>query len=332
LIQIEAAKLAGRYIDPAAGRITVEAYAASWTARRSWRPASRERFEGELRRRILPAFGGWPIADLRRAHIEQWAAGLPVGPSSARGVAATFRTMLTAAVEDELIARNPAAGARLPKAEVTPIVPLTVEQVLAIVDHAPAHRRGAVVLAAGTGLRPGEAMGVTVDRIDFLRRELRVDRQLYSPPTGSPAFAPPKTRRGYRTIALSSIVLDALSAHLATFGRDGLGPDALVFHYAGRPIDRQRLPHWFRRGAQGAGVTASWHDLRHHHASVLLSAGVSPAIVAERLGHDLAELLKTYAHVIRSDEDRVRAIVDGALGQLRTFEDRGPLNTGPHQR
>jgi integrase len=61
-----------------------------------------------------------------------------------------------------------------------------------------------------------------------------------------------------------------------------------------------------------AGTT--WHDLRHHHASVLLSDGVSPALVAERLGHDIQTLLRTYAHVIRQDEDRVRAVVDEALG------------------
>jgi integrase len=58
----------------------------------------------------------------------------------------------------------------------------------------------------------------------------------------------------------------------------------------------------------------TWHDLRHHHASVLLSRGVSPALVAERLGHDIKTLIRTYAHVIRSDEDRVRSIVDESLG------------------
>jgi integrase len=61
-------------------------------------------------------------------------------------------------------------------------------------------------------------------------------------------------------------------------------------------------------------VGPGWHDLRHHHASVLLSKGVSPAIVAERLGHDLKTLLRTYAHVIRQDDERVRTIVDGSLG------------------
>lgn len=89
-----------------------------------------------------------------------------------------------------------------------------------------------------------------------------------------------------------------------------------------------RVPHASGRdGGAGAGVEVraplrcrkryvgpGGHDLPHHHASVLLSKGVSPALVAERLAHDLNTLLRTYAHVIRQDEDRVRAIVDGALG------------------
>ncbi len=70
-----------------------------------------------------------------------------------------------------------------------------------------------------------------------------------------------------------------------------------------------------RGAATGAGVAGrTWHDLRHHHASVLLSAGVSPALVAERLGHDVKTLLTTYAHVIRNDDERVRSIVDETLG------------------
>jgi integrase len=60
-------------------------------------------------------------------------------------------------------------------------------------------------------------------------------------------------------------------------------------------------------------VGPGWDDLRHHHASVLLSNRVSPVLVAERLGHDLSTLLRTYAHVIRQDDERVRAIVDVTL-------------------
>jgi len=69
-----------------------------------------------------------------------------------------------------------------------------------------------------------------------------------------------------------------------------------------------------RGAAARAGIAATFHDFRHHHASVLLSEGVSPALVAERLGHDVVTLLSVYGHVIRVDDDRVRAIVEASLG------------------
>jgi integrase len=331
LVEVQHQLVTGRYVDPSAGRITVADYAASWLARRTWRPLTRDRVEGELRRFILPQFGAWPIGTVRRAHVEAWANGLPLAPSSVRIVAGTFRSMLSAAVEDELLARNPASRAHLPAREHAPVVPLTTEQVLAIARSAPEWLRSGVVLAAGTGLRQGEAMAVTMDRVDFLRRELRVDRQL-STRAGGAVFAPPKSRRGYRTIALSGVVLDALSAHVAAFGA---GDEGLVFHdQRGRPIVRSRLTTAMKATTAAVGIDATWHDLRHHHASVLLSAGVSPALVAERLGHDIKTLLDTYAHVIRTDEDRVRAIVDDALaGSAEAIlRPQSPLITPSHSR
>jgi len=246
--------------------------------------------------------------------------------------------MLASAVDDERIARNPATGARLPKIISAPLVPMTVDEVRALAAGCTERLRAAIVVDAGTGLRQGELFGLTVDRIDFLRRTLRVDRQLWTPRDGPPRFAPPKTRNSYRTIALSPLVTDTLSAHLAAYGP---GPQGHVFMIeAGRPVSRTkasvamrsarnaaadrtvtgatRLTDPARRAALQAEAesmrTVTWHDLRHHHASVLLSEGVSPALVAERLGHTMVTLMGTYAHVIRSDEDRVHTIVDASLG------------------
>ncbi len=312
LVKVQHDLMTGRYVDPRAGRVKLSDFAATWTARQHWRPATRERVDRELRLYILPTFGDRPVASIRRAHVEDWVAELPLAPSSARRVAETLRTLLNGAVADELVAINPAVGAKVPAEEHPPVVPLEVDQILALTHCSPAAMRGAIVLGAGTGLRQGEAMGLTIDRVDFLRREVRVDRQLWTPGKGRPVFAPPKTRRGYRTLSLSAVVLDALSAQLANHGP---GQDGLVFHTNGRPVGRATLSQRFRRAAKAAGFAATWHDLRHYHASVLLSAGISPALVAERLGHDLKTLLATYAHVIRSDEDRVRAVVDATLGE-----------------
>jgi integrase len=311
LTSVEHSKLSGAYVDPSAGRTTVEAYAQQWTQRRTWRPATVDRVEREFRLYIIPAFGRTELRAVRRPEIERWAATLPLAPSSVRRIVETFGTMMASAAADEVIPRNPVTGARLPSAERAPLVPLSVDEVWRMADAVPSHMRAAVVLSAGTGLRQGEAMAVTIDRVDFLRRSVRVDRQLWTPKAGQPVFAPPKTRRGYRTVALSSVVLDVLSAHIA---EHDTGDDGLLFHFEGRAISRAMVAKHMRAASARAGVKATWHDLRHHHASTLLSAGVSPALVAERLGHDIGTLLATYAHVIRSDEDRVRAIVEDTLG------------------
>jgi integrase len=254
-------------------------------------------------------------------------ADLPLKPSSVAAVAQTLSALFSAAVEDGRLASNPVSGARLPQVVNAPFVPLTSDEVRRFTAGAPDHVRAAVLVAAGTGMRQGELFGLTVDRIDFLRRELRVDRQLWTPKRGPAVLAPPKTSKSYRTVAMSSLVAAGLSAHLATFGAR---PDGLVFHTPlGGMVVRAQASAYARRAGLASGlgrlvpvedqktsryVGPGWHDLRHHHASVLLSKGVSPALVAERLGHDLKTLLRTYAHVIRQDDERVRTIVDGSLG------------------
>jgi len=58
---------------------------------------------------------------------------------------------------------------------------LTVEQVAALASAVPRRYRALVIVSAALGLRQGEACGVTVDRIDFLRRAITIDRQAVTP-------------------------------------------------------------------------------------------------------------------------------------------------------
>jgi hypothetical protein len=108
----------------------------------------------------------------------------------------------------------------------------------------------------------------------WLRREVRIDRQLWTPSGGTAHVAPPTSPNSYRAIALSPLVVDALAAHLSAYGS---GQDELLFHHEGRPIMRAVVGKHMRQAAAAAGVPGrTWHDLRHHEASVLLSEGVSP--------------------------------------------------------
>jgi hypothetical protein len=61
------------------------------------------------------------------------------------------------------------------------------------------------------GVAPSECFGLTVDRVDFLRRQVRVDRQRVSTLYGAPKFGPPKVSN--RTVPMPEVVGSALAAH-----------------------------------------------------------------------------------------------------------------------
>lgn len=85
LADVQHRLLAGTYTPPEAGKITVAAYAEEWMRRRHWAGSTAEGVERILRLPILPELGRWPLAGLRRAHIERWAAGLKLALSSSSG-------------------------------------------------------------------------------------------------------------------------------------------------------------------------------------------------------------------------------------------------------
>jgi integrase len=117
------------------------------------------------------------------------------------------------------------------------------------------------------GLRKGD--------IDFLRPELHYRHQIVSPSKGSPLLAPVKAKTSIRTIGLSTVVLDALSAHLAAFG---IGPNEVIFNLDGRYVSRSAGVKLISRAGRAVGMpSVGWPALRHWHASVLLSEEVSPA-------------------------------------------------------
>ncbi len=311
LVRVQHDLMTGAYVDPTKARTTVADYYAAWSARQPWRPSSRASLTSMFSNHVLPALGGRPLGSIRRGDVESWAAGLTLSGRTAGLAVQYLGTMFEAAVLDGLIARNPTQGAKRPRVDVEPIVPFTTEQLRALEAAAPPWFAVALTLGAVCGLRQGEATGLTVDRINFLRRELTVDRQLATPAAGDPTFAPLKTSKSYRTVPLADVALEPLAGHLEAYGA---GQDGLVLHEAGRPVRRQRFGAVWRSLRLRAGLPdARFHDCRHTFASILLSGGVSVAAAADYLGHTPAVLLHTYAHLMPADHDRARAVVQEAF-------------------
>jgi hypothetical protein len=171
---------------------------AEHLARQPWRAATADIGATALGHAV-GALGDRPLTSLRRSDVQAFVSGLDLAPST---VATTFqhlRALLEAAVDDGLIVRNPARGVKLPARGDGEVVPPSVEQVDALYDAAPAWFRPAVVLGAGLGLRQAEASGVTADRVLWLERAVRIDRQWVTR-RGMAEFAPPKSAASNCTI------------------------------------------------------------------------------------------------------------------------------------
>lgn len=176
-------------------------------------------------------------------------------------------------------------------------------------------------LAATTGMRRGELLGLTWRALDIDAERLSVEQQLT--PGG---FGPPKSARSRRTIALDPETVDALRQHRDAqllerdFTVDAYQDHDLVFcDGLGGPLRPNWLTERFRERRKQAGIpTGTLHVLRHTAATLALTSGVPVHIVAARLGDDPKTVLATYAHLLpQSDElaaERVAALITTAGG------------------
>lgn len=290
---------------------TLSEYAERWlTSQLQQRDSTRGQARSRLELHVLPVIGHLPVGKVTRADVQRVVNEAALGADAKRVMFAWLRAVFNSAVEDRLVVVSPCRKIKLPAVESTVTDPLSVGQVVAIAAGMPGRLAGMVWLGAGSGLRPGELRGLTVDRVQGDR--VVVDRQLV---TGGavPVWGPPKTASSRRTVALAPVTVGVLEAHLREYRR---GPGGLVFASAsGSGLTRSHLQYAWSRAAEGLGLgpRSGWHALRHHHASLLIAGGASPRAVADRLGHaDPSETLRTYSHLWPTDEGRMVGAVQAA--------------------
>jgi integrase len=322
----EADKARGEWIDPRAGSVTFKEYAEAWRLIQVWRPSTAAAAETYLRRHVYPHLGHLPVRAIRRSHIQTMVKAL-TGELAPASVVQAYRwtvPVFRAAGDDKVIAENPCRDIRLPCVDKPKVVPLSTEIVSALIDGVPDRWSAVIVLGAGTGVRVSEALGLTNDRVDWMRRTVTIDRQLVGVRDGLPVFGPVKDRRNRpRTIPLPDMVVATLVDHVRRYG---LGPEGLLFtNRDGEPIRRTTFSDMWRTKARPLGIPEGdgFHQLRHYYASLLIRHGESVKVVQERLGHASAvETLDTYSHLWPDEADGTRAAVDEVLGPARTTYDR----------
>ena len=326
----------GSYVDPVMGKTTLRAYAADWLATRTSDESTRGRLERELRNHILPALGDYELRVLatRPTLIQAWLRDRQTGerPLAASSLGVVFSTLsgvLSAAVDDGFIARNPCSlrSIRPPAKPRGRVVPWTAQQTVEVIEALPAPYRALGVVGAGCGLRQGEAFGLAFDDVDFLRNTVHVRRQVKV--VGDRlVLAPPKGGKE-RDVPLPESVKVELSQHIQAHppvavrmvGQGGreVTTRLLFTGPAGEALHRNWFNrHVWKRALTAAGMTGGredgFHALRHFYASALLDGGESIKAVSTYLGHHSAAFtLATYTHLMPTSEERSRKAIDQAF-------------------
>jgi integrase len=270
-----------------------------------------------VEKHLIPAFGNVQLSRLRPVDIQaHYSRALLSGRLDGKGGLSAvsvqrhhqiLHAALRQAVRWQLLARNPADAVDVPtgKRREMPMPSIEdVKGVLAVAEDSPI---GALVyVTVQTGLRKGEALGLRWSDVDLDAGRLHVQQTAQYISGLGTVFGQPKTTKSARTVALSTDTVRQLARHRAAQAESRLRLGAayhdlgLVFATTfGKPIDASNLRREWLKVRRAANVSLRWHDLRHVHASLLLTQGANPKVVSERLGHSgIAITLNLYSHVL----------------------------------
>ena len=240
------------------------------------RPSTYLTYHGYIENHIKPQLGKIPLNDLTTLHLQQLYKKLlaegrverieaqkqPKGLSAktVRNIHQIISSALKLAVEQRLIARNPAEGCALPKVERKEMQTLPVVQLASFLREAKDSGVFALYyIDLTTGLRRGELLGLKWSDIDLEKGDLRVRRQI-GRIDGKIMEMPLKTKNAYRTLPLSTDAIDVLMQQ-----RRKTGNSEWVFPSpTGGPMSPDSVLHMLHRVLKRAGLPkVRFHDLRH---------------------------------------------------------------------
>ena len=175
-----------------------------------------------------------------------------------------------------------------------------------------------IAVCAFAGLRRGEASALRVSDIDFLRKELRVERQVQWTDDGQIEIRPPKYG-SERTIYIPDGLVTLLAEHVRMH-RPGDDPDRWLFpgsRDASLPAHAATVSRSWRIVRAKVSIQYRLHDCRHFFASGLINAGCDVVTVQRALGHSSPSVtLDTYGHLWPNADDRTRKAAAGLVRRV----------------
>jgi len=306
----------GSWIDPRHASETFGDYSKRWMKERhDLRPRTVELYESLLKIHIRPKFTDLPLGKITPGAVRSWNSALAQRhPVTAAKAFRLLRQILSTAVADEQIARNPCVvkGAGQESSPERPSI--SIPEVDALTEAMPVALRVAVLLAAWCQLRAAEIRGLERRDIDLMHGTVRIERTVnhVANDEGRIEIGPPKTEAGIRTLTVPPHLLPALKHHLAAH----VGTDPSAPLLAGKKGERLSPPvvqkAWNVARISIGRPEIHFHDLRHAGATWLAVSGATTREIMARLGHASPAAALRYQHAT-ADRDTALA---GALSAM----------------
>ena len=324
--------------------LTVEQWAKVFlqSGKSTWKGKTYRNYRGALKNHIVTAFRTRKLATLRPYEVQQWLQELlerSLSISTVLTIRRIFEVILSEAVRNGLIDKNPVRLARPPKYKKKPIRIMSLEQMQELLrlaktkayegsnnigtDYLQKMYYVFIYLGAMTGCRAGELAALTWP--DFQEGRLNIHNNLTVDHDGRQIIADPKSETSRRTLAL-----DLDTSHLLvkwrqyqlgyrhTVGTYYADKRQLIFaNAAGGFVSVSNLirRYWHPLLHEAGLPTMGLHSLRKFHASYLAKAGIALPEIAARLGHaDCTVLNRYYLTTVSDQGDIINALAHFDVG------------------
>jgi len=297
----------GVYVDPKAAKTTVAEWCSTWLAGYATKRPRTVRQARVHLAQITAAFGALPLSALRPSAVRSWTSKLKAdgfADSYVYALHSRLSQVMSDAVHDGILARNPCSRRTSPRAGVQRPYVATTAQVWSLHDAVPEHLRPAILLGAFVGLRTAEVVGLRVSDVDFMRGIVR--------PVQQGAGEELKTESSRTPLPIPQELALQLSAAVARWGGDHVVTDG-----TGRQTSTWTIERAIRAArprVPGLPGEFRFHDLRHYLASLLIGSGLDVKVVQHRLRHGSAKTtLDVYGHLWPDSDESARAAVGAVL-------------------
>ena len=315
----------GLYLEPA--KITLSDWMDLWYKEYTFdkKYSTLKGYKAQINKHIRPGIGKYNLSQLNPMILQRFfnhlsepnEKGKVLSPKSIKNVYIILSGILEQAVENEMISKNPCKKVKLPKVYNKQITPLTDKQVKDFLEIISTDEIYGTILRVifFTGLRLGEAMGLTWDCVDFEKGALNINKQLQRRPQKDGGSTLTSVKSGKpRILKPAPFVMQLLKIRYTeqimqkqrsedlwlAWSNEEEHKKALVFtNLQGEYLIPKRVYLHFKSAAVAIGAPdARVHDLRHTYAVLSLQNGDDIKTVQENLGHASAAFtLDVYGHV-----------------------------------